>query len=150
MIENLRKMAKLTVYGTPISVYVRIVRLLLEEAGADYDLKGVDIFNGESQSAEYLAKNPFGKVPTLDVDGELIYETAAITHYLDTVLAGNKFSPSEPLIQARMRQIMAIIDSHLYSPAIRTIVIQRLIVPSQGGKTDENKVKMLSRLHKKR
>ena len=133
-------MAKLTVYGTPLSVYVRIVRLLLEEAGADYDLKGVDIFNGESQSAEYLAKNPFGKVPTLEVDGELLYETPAITHYLDTI-AGNKFSPSDPLLQARMRQIMAIIDNYLYSPAILSIVIQRLIVPSQGGKTDEDKVK---------
>lgn len=133
-------MAKLTVYGTPLSVYVRIVRLLLEEAGADYDLKGVDIFNGESQSAEYLAKNPFGKVPTLEVDGELLYETPAITHYLD-IIAGNKFSPSDPLLQARMRQIMAIIDNYLYSPAIISIVIQRLIVPSQGGKTDEDKVK---------
>ena len=134
-------MSKFTVYGTPISVYVRVVRLLLEEAGADYDLKSVDIFNGENQSAEYLAKNPFGKVPTLEVDGEVLYETAAITAYLDTVLAANKFSPSDPLLQARMRQIMGIIDSHLYPPAIGTIVIQRLIVPTQGGQTDEDKVK---------
>lgn len=134
-------MAKPTVYGTPQSTYVRTVRLLLEETGADYNLKGVDIFNGENKSAEYLAKNPFGKVPTLEVDGELLYETAAITDYLDTVLAGSKFSPSEPLLLARMRQIMAIIDSYLYSPAIRTIVIQRLIVPSQGGETDEEQVK---------
>ncbi|MEP0886549.1 glutathione binding-like protein [Trichocoleus sp. ST-U3] len=36
---------------------------------------------------------------------------------------------------------MAIIDSYFYSPAITTIVIQRLIVPSQGGKTDEGAVK---------
>jgi glutathione S-transferase len=115
--------------------------LLLEEAGADYTLKGVDIFNGESQSAEYLAKNPFGKVPTLEVDGELLYETTAITGYLDTVLADNKFSPSDPMQSARMHQIMAIIDSYLYPNAILTIVIQRLIVPSQGGKTDEDKVK---------
>ncbi len=134
-------MAKLTVYGTPVSTYVRTVRLLLEEAGADYTLKGVDIFNGESQSAEYLAKNPFGKIPTLEVDGELLYETTAITDYLDTVLADNKFSPSDPMQSARMRQIMAIIDSYLYPNAILTIVIQRLIVPTQGGKTDEDKVK---------
>lgn len=134
-------MAKPTVYGTPRSTYVRTVRLLLEEAGADYNLKGVDIFNGENKSAEYLAKNPFGKIPTLELDGEVLYETTAITDYLDTVLAGNKFSPSNPLLQARMRQIMAIIDSYLYSPAIRSIVIQRLIVPSQGGETDEDKVK---------
>ena len=134
-------MVKLTVYGTPVSTYVRTVRLLLEEVGADYTLKGVDIFSGESQSAEYLAKNPFGKVPTLEVDGELLYETTAITDYLDAVLADNKFSPSAPMQSARMRQIMAIIDSYLYPNAILTIVIQRLIVPTQGGKTDEDKVK---------
>ncbi len=134
-------MAKPTVYGTPRSTYVRTVRLLLESAGADYNLKEIDIFNGENKSAEYLAKNPFGKVPTLEVDGELLYETTAITDYLNTVFAGNKFSPSDSLHQARMRQIMAIVDNHLYSPAILSIVIQRLIVPSQGGKTDENLVK---------
>ena len=134
-------MAKLTVYGAPLSTYVRTVRLLLEEAGAEYDLKEVAIFNGENKSAEYLAKNPFGKIPTLEVDGELLYETTAITDYLDTVLANNKFSPSDPLRRARMRQIMAIVDNYLYSPAILSIVIQRLIVPSQGGTTDEDKVK---------
>ncbi|BAZ20533.1 glutathione S-transferase domain-containing protein [Kalymmatonema gypsitolerans NIES-4073] len=141
LIENLKIMVKLTVYGTPASTYVRTVRLLLEEAGVDYTLKGVDIFNGENQSAEYLAKNPFGKVPTLEVDGQLLYETGAITEYLDTVLAEHKFSPSDPMLQARMRQIMAIIDSYLYAPAIGTIVVQRLIVPTQGGKADEEKVK---------
>lgn len=134
-------MSTLTVYGTPISTYVRTVRLLLEGAGADYTLEGVNIFNGESQSAEYLAKNPFGKVPTLAVDGALLYETNAIVEYLDATVADRKFSPSEPLLQARMRQIMAIIDSYLYPTGIGTIVIQRLIVPSQGGKADEESVK---------
>lgn len=134
-------MAKPTVYGIPQSTYVRTVRLLLEEAGAEYDLKPVDIFSGETKSAEYLAKHPFGKVPTVEMDGETIYETVAIAQYLNTVLAGDKFSPREPLRQARMRQIMAIIDGYLYSPVITSIVIQRLIVPSQGGSTDEEKVK---------
>jgi glutathione S-transferase len=132
--------SKLLVYGLTASTYVRTVRLLLEEIGAEYTIKSVNIFNGESQSAEYLAKHPFGKVPTLEVDGELLYETAAITQYLDTVLANGKYSPAEPMRQARMRQIMGIIDGYLYAPAIGTIVIQSLIVPSQGGKTDEEKV----------
>jgi glutathione S-transferase len=134
-------MAKTTVYGASLSTYLRTVRLLLEEAGAEYDFKSIDFFNGENQSAEYLAKNPFGKVPTIEVDGEVLYETAAITDYLDTVVASNKFSPSNPLSKARMRQIMAIIDSYLYPAAIGTIVIQRFIVPTQGGQTDEDAVK---------
>ena len=134
-------MTKLTVYGTPVSTYVRTTRLLLEEAGAEYNLKDVGIFNGENASSEYLAKNPFGKVPTLEVEGEVLYESTAITEYLDTVLANGKFTPSEPMHRARMRQILSIIDSYLYPHAIGKIVIQRLIVPSQGGTTDEDLVK---------
>ncbi len=134
-------MAKPIIYGIPQSTYVRTVRLLLEEAGIEYDLKPVDIFNGETKSAQYLAKHPFGKVPTLEVDGEILYETSAIADYLNTGLANNKFSLSTPMQQAKMRQIMAIIDNYLYAPAITTIVIQRLIIPSQGGQTDEEKVK---------
>ena len=134
-------MTKLTVYGTPVSTYVRTTRLLLEEAGAEYNLKDVGIFNGENASSEYLAKNPFGKVPTLEVEGEVLYESTAITDYLDTVLANGKFTPSEPMHRARMRQILSIIDSYLYPHAISKIVIQRLIVPSQGGTTDEDLVK---------
>ncbi|MEP0913322.1 glutathione S-transferase family protein [Leptolyngbya sp. GB1-A1] len=134
-------MATLTLYGTPISVYVRAVRLLLEEAGANYDLKEVGIFDGQNTAAEYLAKNPFGKVPTLDIDGTALYETVAINEYLDEAVANGKFSPSDLLQKAKMRQIMAIVDSYLYGPTIRSIVIQRVIVPSQGGKTDEEVVK---------
>lgn len=133
-------MSEPILYGTPASTYVRTVRLLLEEIGAQYTLESVDIFNGESHSPKYLAKHPFGKVPTLEMNGELLYETAAITEYLDTVLADRKFSFTDPLMQARMRQIMGIIDSYLYAPAIGTIVIQRLIVPTQGGKSDEDKI----------
>jgi glutathione S-transferase len=119
-------MPKLTIYGLTASTYVRTVRLLLEDIGVEYTLQSVNIFNGENQSAEYLSKHPFGKVPTLEIDGELLYETAAITQYLDTVFADGKYSPTEPLLQARMRQIMGIVDSYLYAPAIGTIVIQRL------------------------
>ena len=129
------------VYGTPVSTYVRTVRLLLEEVGANYDLKSVGIFNGENTSAEYLAKHPFGKVPTIEVDGEVIYECAAITSYLNTILANEKFSPAEPLPRSRMHQMVSIIDNYLYPPGILTIVIQRLIAPSQGGQTDEAAVK---------
>ncbi|MCY7321671.1 MAG: glutathione S-transferase family protein [Phormidesmis sp. CAN_BIN36] len=134
-------MPKIVVYGTPVSTYVRTVRLLLEEVGANYDLKSVDIFNGENTSTEYLAKHPFGKVPTIEVDGEAIYESAAITSYLNMILANEKFSPADPLPRSRMHQMVSIIDNYLYPPAILTIVIQRLIVPSQGGQTDEAAVK---------
>ena len=133
-------MPNLTLYGAPQSTYVRAVRLLLAEANIDYDLKDVGIFNGDNKTDDYLAKNPFGKVPTLEIDGEIIYETAAITYYLNE-MAGGRYSPPELLMQTRMHQIMSIIDNYLYPPAVGTIVIQNLIVPRQGGKIDESAVK---------
>ena len=134
-------MSNIIFYGTPVSTYVRTVRLLLAEAGInDYELKDIGIFNGDNETAAYLAKHPFGKVPAVDIDGITIYETAAITYYINQKLAGGKFAPLDVLGQTRMRQIMAIIDSYLYPPAIGTIVIQNLIVPDQGGATDQQAV----------
>ncbi|PSN12260.1 glutathione S-transferase family protein [filamentous cyanobacterium CCT1] len=128
-------MTQATLYGPTISTYVRTVRMILAETNTPYDLKEVDIFS--DRNPEYLAKNPFGKVPTLEIDGETLYETNAIVEYLDTTVGNRGFTPAEALGQARMRQIMAIVDSYLYGPAIGVITIQRLIVPSQGGQTDE-------------
>jgi glutathione S-transferase len=128
-------MSKLLVYGTSLSTYVRTVQLLLEEIGAEYRTHSVDFLNGDNKLAAYLAKNPFAKMPTLEIEDGLIYETAAITDYLDTILANGQFTPTNPLIKARMRQVMSIVDNYLY-PNLITVVMQRLIVPSQGGQTD--------------
>ena len=133
-------MSEIALYGTPISTYVRTVRLLLAEAGTDYELKDIGIFNGDNKTDEYLEKNPFGKIPTLEVDGKIIYEDDAITHYLNETEASSKFSPNEPLQQARMYQIMSIVSSYLYDPAVGTITIQNLVVPQQGGQTDQDAV----------
>lgn len=133
-------MPNITLYGTPVSTYVRTVRLLLAEANIDYQLKDIGIFNGDNQTDAYLAKHPFGKIPAIEIDGIKIYETAAISYYLNQKLAGGKFAPVDLLSQTRMRQIEAIIDNYLYPQAIGTIVIQNLIVPQQGGKTDQQAV----------
>lgn len=130
----------ITLYGTPTSTYVRTSRLLLAEANIDYSLKDIGIFNGDNKTQAYLAKHPFGKVPTLEIDGKTIYESTAITHYINQKLADGKFSPPDILMQSRMHQIMAIIDNYLYSHAVGTIVIQNLIVPQQGGETDRQAV----------
>lgn len=133
-------MPNIIFYGTPQSTYVRTVRLLLAEANIDYNFKDVGIFNGDNETNEYLAKNPFGKVPTVQIDGVEIYETAAISYYLNEGMAGGKFAPPGLLMQTRMRQIMAIVDNYLYAPAVGTIVIQNLIVPDRGGETDRQAV----------
>jgi glutathione S-transferase len=128
-------MSKFVVYGTSLSTYVRTVQLLLEEINVKYQIYSIDFLQNENKLAEYLAKNPFVKMPALEIEEGLIYETSAITDYLDTVLANGQFTPTDPLIKARMRQIIGIIDHYFY-PNVITVVMQGLIVPSQGGQSD--------------
>ncbi|MEM6838086.1 MAG: glutathione S-transferase family protein [Cyanobacteria bacterium P01_C01_bin.120] len=129
-------MAQFTIYGPTLSTYVRTIRMIFEETDTPYELESIDIFKGEQNVPDYLAKNPFGKVPTLAVDGQYLYETNAIAEYLDASLNDSGFTPHDLMTQARMRQIMGIVASYLYAPAIGTIVIQRMMVPRQGGESD--------------
>ena len=57
--------------------------MALEESGAPYTLKFVDMDKGEHKSPEYLKMNPNGKVPTLLIDNKrIMFETAAIASYI--------------------------------------------------------------------
>ena len=54
---------------------------LLNELGLDFDLR-VYPFGPELRTPEYLAKHPLGRVPCLEHDGRILFETGAITEYL--------------------------------------------------------------------
>ncbi|MEG3439508.1 glutathione S-transferase family protein [Pannus brasiliensis CCIBt3594] len=59
-----------------------IVRWYLEEFAIPYEFVLLDMANGEHRKPEFLALNPFGKVPTI-VDGDLsLWESGAILLYL--------------------------------------------------------------------
>ncbi len=55
---------------------------MLEEIGAPYELRVLDLKAGEQRTPAYLAINPMGKVPALEHEGALITEVGAICLYL--------------------------------------------------------------------
>lgn len=70
----------LTFYTNPMS-RGRIAHWMLEETGADYDVRYLN-YGPEMKSPEYLAINPMGKVPAI-VHGEIVVtECAAVCAYL--------------------------------------------------------------------
>lgn len=72
----------ITFYTNPMS-RGQIARWALHEAGADYEEKLLGFgYGAEMKSAEYLAINPMGKVPTIVHDGVVVTEAAAICLYL--------------------------------------------------------------------
>jgi len=68
-------------YHAPLTRSLR-VRWLLEELGADYEIVALDFMGGDLQKADYLAKHPLGKVPTLEVDGTTLWESGAMVELL--------------------------------------------------------------------
>lgn len=56
--------------------------LLLEEIGVPYEVVGLDMKNGAHKSPEYLKLNPNGKVPTMNDNGFVLWESMAINDYL--------------------------------------------------------------------
>ena len=72
----------ITLYHAPRSRGVRIL-WLLEEIGAPFELKLVNIRRGDGSGARDESNpHPHGKVPALDHDGHVVYETTAIALYL--------------------------------------------------------------------
>jgi glutathione S-transferase len=130
-------MAKPVVYGPGYSTYARTVRLVLEEKGVDYDLVEVDLLKGANQTPEHLARQPFGKVPAFEHDGFALYETDAITRYINDMFAGVDLVPADARSRARMAQAISVISGYAYPALITGIFMQRAVMPMLGNAADE-------------
>ena len=77
-------------------------RLLLHQLGIPYRRVELDILTGETRTPEFLAKNPNGRVPALELeDGTLLAESDAILCYLAD---GTPFLPADRLARAQVLQ----------------------------------------------
>jgi GSH-dependent disulfide-bond oxidoreductase len=56
--------------------------IMLAELGLDYQLKRVDLRQGEQKKSKYLSINPNGKIPALTDDEVVVFESGAILLYL--------------------------------------------------------------------
>ena len=67
--------SRIVFYHNPQS-RAAIVRWMLEECGADYEIRHVDFQKGDHKAPEFLALNPMGKIPTIVVGDTVITEAA--------------------------------------------------------------------------
>ncbi len=127
-----------TVYGAAYSTYTRSVLIALREKGVGYTLSEVDIF--KPIPADHAARHPWGKIPAFDHDGFRLYETDAITRYVDEAFPGTALQPDTPRDRARMMQAIGIIDSYGYKPMVVDLFVQRAAMPKMGQSSDEAKI----------
>jgi len=128
------------VYGAAYSVYVRAVRLTLEEKGVGYRLEEVDVFAPGGPPASHLARHPFGRIPAFEHDGFQIYETGAIARYIDEAFPGPPLQPADPRARARMNQAIGALDSYGYRTLVWDVFVERMPAPAQGRAPDEARI----------
>lgn len=85
----------------------RRVRLCLAEKNIAYDSIVVDLSRQEQHSPEFLAMNPNGVVPALELSpGRFLHESSTICEYLDEVHPEPPLRPADPYARAQMRNFV--------------------------------------------
>jgi glutathione S-transferase len=94
------------------------VRLLLRQQGIPFERVELDITRGATRTPEFLAKNPNGRIPLLELDdGTCLAESNAIQWYL---AEGSPLLPSDPVERARVLQWM-VVEQYSHEPFIATV-----------------------------
>jgi len=127
---------KPVLFGPAYSVYVRIARIVLEEKGVDHDHVAFDVFNRDDWPDDWLERHPFGQVPAFQHGDFRLYETRAITRYIDEAFDGPALQPQSPKGRARMEQAISVLDAHGYRPMVWGIFVER-VSRGESGESDE-------------
>jgi glutathione S-transferase len=120
---------KITLYHSP-NTRSSATLLLLEELGAPYDLKVLNMKAGEQRQPDYLAINPMGKVPAIKHGDALITEQVAIFIYLADLFSEAKLAPpiGDPLRGPYLRWL--VYYAACFEPAVGDRALKREAGPA--------------------
>ena len=79
--------------------FVQRAVITLKHKQIDFDIEFIDLADPPDW---FLELSPLQKVPVLEVDGEILFESAVINEYLDEI-TGGELQPKDPLARARNR-----------------------------------------------
>jgi glutathione S-transferase len=129
------------VYGMSSSGNCYKVRLLLEHLQLPYEWIEIDTRSGVTRQAEFLQRNPNGRVPTLEYQpGQYLAESNAILVYL---AEGSRFWPQHRLERAQALQWM-FFEQYSHEPYIAVARFICATLPPQHERRSE-----LPRLHER-
>jgi glutathione S-transferase len=112
------------------------VSLLLAQLGLDVPVTALDILASPSETRrpEFLAKNPNGRIPVLELDdGSFLAESNAILYYL---ASGTPFLPDDPLGRARALQWM-FFEQYSHEPYVAVLKFWTLFGGLHNKRPDE-------------
>lgn len=90
------------------------VRIVLALKGLGYESQGHDLRTGAQKAADYLALNPQGLVPALQVDGAVLIQSPAIMEWLEEAHPTPALLPAGLLDRAKVRAMAALIACDIH------------------------------------
>jgi glutathione S-transferase len=114
----------------PLSTYARRVHMALMEKSIPFESETVDMAARKHRAPEYLAMNPYGRVPTLEEDGFILYESTAILAYLEATHPTPALVPADARGRARVDMHMKLCDLQMSRPT-GTIVFPKRFLPRE-------------------
>ncbi len=122
------------VYGMSSSGNCYKVRLLLEQLQSAYQWVELDTRSGLMRSSEFLAKNPNGRVPLLELEpGQFLAESDAILFYL---AEGTAFWPQHKRARAEVLQWM-FFEQYSHEPYIAVARFICTMLPAEHARRSE-------------
>ena len=95
----------------------RVVRMFMAERGIEIPKTTIDLRGGENRQPAYMAKNPAGQMPCLELDdGSYLSEITVICEYLDETAPGTSLIGSNPQERAQTRMWTRRIDLNIVEP----------------------------------
>jgi glutathione S-transferase len=114
----------------PLSTYSRRVLIAFAEKQIPHELIVVDMPARRHREQPYLSLNPYGRVPTLEEDGFLLFESTAILNYLETTRSTPPLVATDALSRALVDMHMKLCDLQLSRHA-GTIIFPRRFLPKE-------------------
>ncbi|MGF1464802.1 MAG: maleylacetoacetate isomerase [Sandaracinaceae bacterium] len=91
------------------------MRIVLNLKGIDYAYIPVHLRNLEQRTDDFLARNPLGQVPVLELEHggqtRFLTQSVAIQEYLEECFPDPRLLPEDPLARARVRQLVEVVNA---------------------------------------
>jgi glutathione S-transferase len=124
-------MSEVIIRGFPQSSYVMTARFVAGEKGVDHEF--VPLAPGDDSLSTH---HPYKKVPSLKHGDVELYETAAITRYLDEAFEGPALQPGTPADRGLQNQFISVVNCYLYPNAVPRYILQYIFPKGADGTPD--------------
>ena len=132
-------MSTARLYHVPLSPFCRKVRLSLAEKKIEVELVEERYWEKE---ADFLRRNPAGKLPVLRLDGMLMAESAPICEYIEETRPNPALMPKSPEERLEVRRIVSWFDDKFHNEVTSKLVYERVNKKITGaGYPDSTNVK---------